>query len=408
MEMELSTETLAAAMEGEGVAIRRVQRMMPGGGPGDKVFPPTYENGVYAEEDRIIDGQKVPCVLLDSVQSQANRMEMALKETFYHGLDKEAAIPIIVVDFTSAGLPEVGEITSLDVPHRLADAILRDSLLGNVSFVQSELGKVLSESSSGNATGLYEICPTALIFGLWDSTGVRGGLGVKFQRTMVSEIVAINAVTGVRPSSRIDPLGIVKDAGPIYKAGKWQWELTQEAARRISPDNNDRQSKKGKKVGDAIDPSEVNHGNVTPSLKEPGGVTFAFAQQSVVISMPALRRLRFPGGNGQRDLAARTALTALAIAGAELSIRKGCDLRSRCLLVPDPDFPTTWEILRQDGTVQKFKVPDPVYLLAKASEWAVSQGLPAWRRLPWRMNPRPALVELVRKSRKLLEEKIED
>lgn len=56
--------------------------MQPAGGPGDKVFPPTFAGAVYAIEKRRIPGREQPvrCVLLDSVQSQANRMELVLQE----------------------------------------------------------------------------------------------------------------------------------------------------------------------------------------------------------------------------------------------------------------------------------------------------------------------------------------
>ncbi len=54
-------------------------------------------------------------------------------------------------------------------------------------------------------------------------------------------------------------------------------------------------------------PSEINHGNVTPDLvraertKEPlpGGVTMAYAFQTAVLSLPAVRRLRFPDDKGE-------------------------------------------------------------------------------------------------------------
>ena len=59
-----------------------------------KVFPPTYEGGKYATEDRIIGGQKLPCVLLDSVPSQANRMELALQDAWSGG---ELELPIVSV-----------------------------------------------------------------------------------------------------------------------------------------------------------------------------------------------------------------------------------------------------------------------------------------------------------------------
>jgi CRISPR-associated protein Csb1 len=73
----LSYETLRDAVSGTGMAFRAVTDLDPAGGDGDKLFPPTYQGGVYARETRVIGGERVPCVLLDSVQSQANRLELA-------------------------------------------------------------------------------------------------------------------------------------------------------------------------------------------------------------------------------------------------------------------------------------------------------------------------------------------
>jgi CRISPR-associated protein Csb1 len=402
MTSPLTLATLRAAVAGGAVAIRRIQRLQPAGGAGDKVFPPTYEGGQYATEERVIDGRRVPCVLLDSVQSQANRMELALKQACYHGKGQEADIPVVTVDFDAAGLAEVGEITSLDAPHRLADAILRDSLNGTVKFRDSTEGKVLDTASLANATGLYGICPTALVFGLWDSTGPRGGLGTKFQRALVGEIVGVDSQGGVKPSSRLDPLGIQLNAGPVYEAKQGGWTTDPSLAK----------TDKGKPVliGKEGKPSEINHGNVTPSLKNDkgqphhGGATLAYAQQSVVLSLPALRRLRFPGDDSstsERDTAARTALAALAIAATDMSIAQGCDLRSRCLLVPDPDHPATWEIIGTDGRPQAVTVADAKALLIEAAATAAAAGLPAWKREPLVLKPSDGLATLVKKSHEL-------
>src|SRR5689334_1001437 len=75
---DLSLKVLHNAVVGTASAVRIITRLEPAGGKGDKVFPPTYEGGKYALEDRLINGQTVPTVLLDSVQSQANRLEEAL------------------------------------------------------------------------------------------------------------------------------------------------------------------------------------------------------------------------------------------------------------------------------------------------------------------------------------------
>src|SRR5438105_14895166 len=99
--MSLSFDTLQAAVNGTAAAFRCVTDYQPAGGPGDKIFPATYEKGEYATEARLIDGLEVPCVLLDSVQSQANRMEEALRDA------QESAripLPLISVNFTHSDL----------------------------------------------------------------------------------------------------------------------------------------------------------------------------------------------------------------------------------------------------------------------------------------------------------------
>jgi CRISPR-associated protein Csb1 len=119
MPEQLTLERLRDAVAGTAAAFRCRRTLQPAGGPGDKVFRPTYAGGVYAVEERRTrrqDGTEevVPCVLLDSVQSQANRMEEALQEAADEG---RIRIPVIEVRFPDAEfLQPVGRITSLQVP----------------------------------------------------------------------------------------------------------------------------------------------------------------------------------------------------------------------------------------------------------------------------------------------------
>ncbi|MCA9033190.1 MAG: hypothetical protein KDA66_20395, partial [Planctomycetaceae bacterium] len=94
----LEFETLRNAVSGTAAAFRLKLQLQPAAGEGTKVFPPTYSGAVYATEQRRIEGHDDPveCVLLDSVQSQANRMELALQES---GLE----LPLIAVDFSEHG-----------------------------------------------------------------------------------------------------------------------------------------------------------------------------------------------------------------------------------------------------------------------------------------------------------------
>ena len=310
------------ALSGNAAAFRCVTELQPAGGAGDKVFPPTYSGGDYATEQRHVNGEEVTCVLLDSVQSQANRMELALLSEWEYG---RAPLPVIAVDFTGADLPKPFRVTSLDAPHRIADALLRDSELDGVMFRQSGTGKRLDTLDTRNATSLFELCPTALVFGMWDSTGPRGGLGVKFQRTLVSEIVGFHAQQGKRTSSRIDPAQISSKAGPLYMTQDNNWTLYPDEAvkERGNPVLYNR-NRSGR--GNPGNPSKANHSNVVPTI-EGGGFTISKAVQTTVLSLPALRRLRFPldgaTPDAQTDLAARTTLAALALYAAALVREQG-------------------------------------------------------------------------------------
>lgn len=409
----LSIERLRAAVANTACAFRSKAMLQPAGGEGTKVFPPTYAGAVYATEQRRLPGRDEPvnCVLLDSVQSQANRMEAALQQAVDDGRIK---LPVIEVDFgpyfpgDDKGedmrlLDPVGKVSSLQAPHRIADAILRDSMLKGERFRQSDVGKAIDRVSLQNATPLFDLCPTALLFGMWDSTGPKGGLGAKFERAMVSEIVGIDAVCGLKTNSRIDPLGIQLKAGPLYQAKDEGWTLDESEA--------ERQKSKPLTLGKDGKPSEANHGNVTPSLSDTdragnflaGGVTIASAEQTIVLSLPALRRLQFPDAEGkcstERDNAARTVLAALGLMAAALADEAGLDLRSRCLLYPDDDL--TWELLdRSSGGKFTLSAEQAIDIFKEAVDSAKKAGLP-WREEPLVLTPSDQLVKLVVKSQQL-------
>lgn len=391
--MKIDLRALQDAVGGTAAAFRCVTDYQPAGGPGDKVFPPTYEGGRYATEERIEPdtGEKRQCVLLDSVQSQANRMELALLEA--HRAN-QVQLPLLVTRFDQDSLLKRFAVTSLEAPHRVADALFRDSLLDGMIFRKSEKGAVLDTADIRNAAGLFGLCPTSLLFGLWDSTGPRGGMGAKFQRAIVSEIIGYDAVEGTRTSSRVDPAQIRLGAGPLYENGSDSddaphWTLHQRSG--------------SKKLGRDGKPSEANHGNVTPGI-ESGGFTISKATQTSVLSLSTLRRLRFPlnGAADSRpdvDVAARTTLAALGLAAGALARNDG-DLRSRCQLfaLQAP----VWELLDRPGERPKqFECSSETALaiLGEAITEAKEKGLPWEGEIA--LTPSPELVELVRRSQEL-------
>lgn len=411
----LDLDTLANAVAGGAAAIRAVTRLEPAGGPGDKVFPPTYmkeRNATtkYATEPRRIDGREVTTVLLDSVASQANRLEEALLEGWRRG---ELPFPVVQVDFSKEeGLEDLEQITALQAPHRIADALLRDSVLGGTPFRHTTVGKEVTDARPTHATAMFKHCPTALVFGVWDSTGPKGGLGAKFQRCLVSEIVGIDVATGVKTASRLDPTGIQTKAGPVFKhkdpSQDWTVDPKEAELAKGKPVEFSRSGGDGKKGS----PSAINHGNIPPSIDAAaGGVTMSHAVQTTVLSLGALRRLRFQTAcSGERlpaeqrdtaETAARTALAALALAAIVYHRDQGYDLRSRSTLVAKE--PLVFELLGRDGgEPERFSLSrsEAAALLKGAEQKARQLGL-GWDPKPITLTPAPKLAGLIRKSREL-------
>ena len=379
-------------------AIRRIRKLYPIGGDGSYISPPTYLNAknkpAHVFETRRLGGQDVHCVLLDSVQSQANRLEEALSNA-----NSSIPIPNVYVDFTECdGIGDIGKISSLEAPHRIFDAIIRDSQWNKKDFLDSEIGKAVGSATIKNALALFCYSPTTLIFGGWNSTGDRGGNGPRFQRCIASEIIGVHTpITSNRdqetvslskkPTSKIDPLEIEKVEIWQSKKQKHLW-------------GNDEQS-----IDDAqrSKPSEVNHGNIAPNVLDLG-VTIDYALQTTTITLAGLRRLSFPdeehSTSPERDLAAWTVLGALALCAITKYDKNGYSLRSRCDLHPDKTDVDQFEIITNDGEVTKEEITHDgaIDLLQEAVKKAKEHKLP-WDTESKRLVPQEKLVQLIKRSR---------
>lgn len=285
----------------------------PVGGPGGRLMPPTFPvdtNGAlpYLVEPRLVDGARRESVVLDQVPSQANRVEEAL------GRAREAGrigLPVFALTAQTPG----GEVrlTSLDFPHRYADAYLRDSVIDGVRFDATAEGKALRSVSARDVRPLFEREPYTLLYGAWDSH--RKGQQARFPRLYTSEMFGLDPQVGERRAGRMDPVnlsGAVDDA--TKGAGNWQFVLPGE------------KKEKGKKL------SEIGHGNIAPNRAH-GGVTVAEVRRRGWVSFAGLERLRFGDASAEAVLLARATLAALALAGdrlafggASLWLRSGCDV----------------------------------------------------------------------------------
>jgi|GEM_PF-399710 len=292
----------------------------PVGGPGGKIMPPTFpipdrekvaaqregrEPVPYAVERRLIDETLCDTVIVDQVPSQANRVEEALLAARDGGrLD----LPIFELTMKEEGV----RLTSLDFPHRYADAYLRDSDVDGERFDRSPIGKALRSTSAIDVRPLYQREPYSLIFGAWDSH--RKGRWPKFPRVYSSSMFGIDWSIGDRRAGKVDPVNLT---GAIDDKGKAErdWRFLPEGTKA-----------KGGKL------SEIGHGHIAPNTVH-GGVTVREIRRYGWISLAGLERLRFGDASAEAATAARATLAALALVGdrlafgrASLWLRSGCDL----------------------------------------------------------------------------------
>ena len=253
---------------------------------------------------------------------------------------------------------------------------------------------------------MYRYCPTVLVFGEWDSMGGDAARGHKFERRVVSEIVAIGAVPGRASAGKLDPLKI--ESAKVYKnkahekdpsASPWTTNEEEAVCDKKGPVLYGKDKGKGKMSG-------LGLGNVTPSVAASadgdftgsGGVTFSRAEQTTVIALNSIRRLRFPR-HREAAVDARTAVAALTLAAIVFRDAQGYALRSRCLLVAD-GRPSV-ELVGAYGDTRVFApvtLDSAARMLKSAADAAAKAGL-AWESEPVVLTPNDALRKAVRDSK---------
>ena len=125
---------LSVAFDKGYAAIRAIVRLAPAGGPHAKVFPPTYEGGKYAYEERLF--QAVRSALIKNTETRKSgdvSSETAIQQTLSKALVSDRVIDI----FAAAGLekPDISILSDeflaevKDMPHKnLAFEMLRKLL----------------------------------------------------------------------------------------------------------------------------------------------------------------------------------------------------------------------------------------------------------------------------------------
>jgi CRISPR-associated protein Csb1 len=318
--MNLSEQILDALGPGRRhIAIMISAEYQSVGGGGRPVMPPTYPiskgqplTDMYLLGERLVDGKRRETVTLDQEPSQANRIEEALLIAREEG---RLTLPI----FEMTVQTDRGEIplTSLDFPHRYADAYLRDSYIGSERFDDSPAGRRLRTATARDVRPLYEREPVSLILGAWDSH--REGRWPRFARLYAATMTGLDPVTGLRQGGRMCPVNLTgsMNSSALAKEGEL-WEFVTVKA--------------GEKVKEGHKLSEAGHGNIAPNPVH-GGVTVSSIQRIASVSFAGLERLRFGNASPEAAVLGRATLAALALAGDRLAfgrpsvwLRSGCDL----------------------------------------------------------------------------------
>ena len=161
MPESLTFDVLKEAVSGTAAAFRSRTTLQPAGGEGAKVFPPTYAGAVYATEKRRLPGhdQPVDCVLLDSVQSQANRMEEALQRSQKRSKGLDPRLHRAMGEGMQSQIEELrGELEEYE---RLRGAAIRDLELGSLDelpllLIRARVAQGLTQKELARRLGMKE------------------------------------------------------------------------------------------------------------------------------------------------------------------------------------------------------------------------------------------------------------
>ena len=299
------------------VALHLKQKLAPVEGEGGVIFPPTYamgENKSPYNIDTLSDGTKVATI--DSVGSQANRMEPLFKQPNYASLVPQ--IDIVYGDNRKVSIFEVG--------HRLGDALIRST---NLKDEAQAAFKALLET--GNALPIAKLAPTSLVFGVWDSRDTQA----KLPRLVQSVIRAWN----------VDELTRSAQYNPAIDYKSIEGFTAEDLAR------------------DGFD-----H---VPSTGTHGGIISNRIEQDITVNLIALRRVQADSDAETRNL--RRYLLGLSLVAATAPMDSF--LRQGCLLVPALDSTASWKLVTRDGRRLDIALtPDVAKEYAKAAAQTFGVG----------------------------------
>lgn len=388
--MNLETLVAACADSSFDDGIRIDTELESLAGPGAPVKPAVYEGGRYQEDRRWAspsDDEPTPVIVIDNVPSQANRLEDALRRH-----RASALVPELVLDLSDlTNLPShlPSQISSLQFPHRNADAYLRDAQLDGKNFVGTALGRAILAATPEACGPLMAWFPQALLYGFWQSHLGNKRHNTKHARAWVSEII------GWKPAAndtrvlglKGDPLNLNTDEELTSNPDdRFHWEIGTAKAKEMEG-------------GKPVKLSKIGHGQVPFMGDETAAAAVSFAKvtQRATVSLAQLRRVGLgPDYSAEADAAARALLVALGLHAHALAFGRGFALRSGAELRPTKST-ATWLGADEDAEFDLGGSEGTGELLRAALQHARSRGVPldGWDESPLRLTPKDNLRQAI-------------
>jgi CRISPR-associated protein Csb1 len=299
------------------VALHLKQELLPVEGKGGVIFPPTYADIGY-NIDQLSDGTKV--VTVDSVGSQANRMEPLFKREPYAAL-----VPQIEIEYGNEKV-----ISILEAGHRLGDAIVRSTELQDPAQKAFKLFLDL-----GDASAIAKLAPTSLVFGVWDSRDTHA----KLPRIVQSVIRAWDIDVLHRSAQYVPPidysaLEVFSEKEKEEQEGKPGSQL----------------AKRGYVHVPAVWRDDGRKERVFGGVLARGPIV-----RDVSVNLVALRRL-----DGEDGIKLRRYILGLSLVAATGPM--DAFLRQGCLVVPDTAAPSHWMIVGRRGERSNIELSESLVL----------------------------------------------
>ncbi|HWB84103.1 MAG TPA: type I-U CRISPR-associated RAMP protein Csb1/Cas7u [Bryobacteraceae bacterium] len=342
------------------------RKLMPVEGKDSWIFPPTFAQSESADEDEeggggtyqidpLPNDERRNVCLIDSIGSQANRIEPLFKKEPYSAL-----VPQVRVK-----LKDGDEVNLLDAGHRAADAVVRFSRSYGPRFWDA----FSKYRKHRDCSDLVKLAPTSLLFGVWDSRGT----GVKIQRIVRSVVRGYDVTPAKRRAT--------------YRA---PYEYTSNGVIAQALDNGKGKNNPLSEQGFKYSLAPETHGGVLVK----GDIC-----QEAVINLVALRSL-------SNDRPTQRYLLGLALVALSYRDQEGFNLREGCLLcaASTEDFDGKWTVVKFDSTKDETALKGFTHELALAFAQSTAKDVPIDQPSPdtFDSDTAEAWLKLKKEKRKVL------